>query len=338
MTFVHNFGCFVLGALFLAAPLPAQTVPDGGEKGELAASPAATDAAARPARSTYTLGAGDQVSITAMNVDEIPKEPVRISNEGFLSIPLVGRVKAAGLTLPQLEAEVAGRLKSYLKDPEVSLNLVEMRSQPVSVLGAVNKPGVYQLQGRKTLFEMISMSEGLRSDAGYTITITRSLDWGPLPLPDARVDEAKRVSVGHVQVKSVMEAKNPEENIAIQPNDVITVPKGELVYVVGEVKKPGGFVLNEHESMSVLQALALAEGTLNTAAISNAKVLRSTDGPGPRQEVAVNLKLIMAGKTKDVPLRSEDILFIPNSATRSAFLRSLETGINVGTGIAIWRR
>jgi polysaccharide export outer membrane protein len=185
---------------------------------------------------------------------------------------------------------------------------------------------------------MISMSEGLRTDAGYAIAITRSLDWGPLPLPDTAVDKEKRVSVGHVSVKSVMEAKNPDENILIQPNDVISVPKGELVYVVGEVKKPGGFVLNEHESMSVLQALALAEGTLNTAAVSNAKVLRATEGPGPRDEVPVNLKQIMLGKAKDVPLRSEDILFIPNSTARSAFLKTLETGINVGTGIAIWRR
>jgi polysaccharide export outer membrane protein len=332
MTLVHSLGVLILSAALLTGQTALQPAPDNAEK------EAQAPKLAQQVRNTYTLGAGDQITITAINAEEIPKEPVRISNEGFLSLPLVGRVKAAGLTLPQLEAEIVSRLKSYLKEPEVSLNLVEMRSQPVSVLGAVNKPGVYQLQGRKTLFEMISMSEGLRTDAGYVITITRSLDWGPLPLPDTTVDKVKRMSVGHVSVKSVMEAKNPDENILVQPDDVITVPKGELVYVVGEVKKPGGFVLNEHESMSVLQAVALAEGTLNTAAVANAKVLRSTEGPGPRQEVAVNLKQIMAGKAKDVPLRSEDILFIPNSAARSAFLRTLETGINVGTGIAIWRR
>jgi polysaccharide export outer membrane protein len=143
MTLVHPIGVLVLGASILAGQVPSQSTQADPAKVEPSPS------SASQVRNTYTLGPGDQVSITAVNAEEIPKEPVRISNEGFLSLPLVGRVKAAGLTLPQLETEVVSRLKSYLKDPEVSLNLVEMRSQPVSVLGAVNKPGSSSFRAAK---------------------------------------------------------------------------------------------------------------------------------------------------------------------------------------------
>ena len=117
----------------------------------------------------------------------------------------------------------------------------EFRSQPVSILGAVNRPGVHQLQGRKTLFEVLSMAEGLCNDAGNKILIARQAVWGEIPLPQASPDESGKFSVAQVLASSIMAGKKPAENIQIMPNDVITVPRADLVYVVGSVRRAGGF-------------------------------------------------------------------------------------------------
>ena len=195
------------------------------------------------AKSTYLLGSGDQISVRVIDVEEFGTAPYRIDSRGMLMLPLVGRLQAAGLTIDQFEKTISDKLKKYVREPEVVINVLETRSQPVSILGAVRNPGVHQLQGSKTLFEVISLAGGLAQDAGYNIKITRRKEWGKLPLPNAHDDASGNFSVGEVNVKDVMNAERPDENVAIKPNDVISVPKGEIVYVVGSVKKSGGFVL-----------------------------------------------------------------------------------------------
>lgn len=291
-----------------------------------------------PLRSTYVLGPDDQITIWALDAEEIANKPVLIGTGGYIHLPMVGRLRAAGLTVEQLEAELAARLKTYIKQPQVAVSITEFRSQPVSVIGSVTRPGVHQLQGRKTLVEILSLAEGLRPDAGHSVKITRRLEWGRIPLPTAADDPTGQFSVATVNLKAVMEAKNPEENILIRPNDVISVPRAEMVYVIGEVRRSGGFILQERETMSVLQALSLAEGLGRTAAPQSAKILRPASGASRRTEIPVDLKKIFAGKSADVPLRPDDILFVPNNAAKSAVLRSVEAAIQVGTGVAIYRR
>jgi len=289
-------------------------------------------------RSAYVLGPEDQISVWALDVEEIQQKVIPIGASGYVNIPLAGRLRAAGLTPEQLEAEIAGRLKTYVKDPQVTVSITEFRSQPVSVIGAVNKPGVHQLRGRKTLVEILSLAEGLRGDAGHSIKISRQLVWGRIPLAGAADDPSRQFSVAQVNVKAVMEARAPEENILIRPNDVISVPRAELVYVIGEVRKSGGFVLQEREHMSVLQALSMAEGLNRTAAPQNAKILRPAAGAARRTEVPVDVREILAGKAADVSLEPEDILFVPNNVAKSAALRGVEAAIQLGTGVVIWRR
>jgi polysaccharide export outer membrane protein len=134
-----------------------------------------------------------------------------------------------------------------------------------------------------------------------------------------------------------MEARNPKENIELKPNDVILVPKANMVYVVGSVRKPGGFVLSEKETLSVLQAVSLAEGLERTAAPRKAVILRSASGNGPGAEVPIDVSKILSGKAKDMPLQANDILFVPNSAAKSIALRGAEAIIQAGTGRAIYR-
>jgi polysaccharide export outer membrane protein len=135
-----------------------------------------------------------------------------------------------------------------------------------------------------------------------------------------------------------MEARAPQNNIVIQPTDVIAVEKAPVVYVIGAVKKSGGFVLNAQEKVSVLQALAMAEGLDKASAPDRAKVLRRSNDPDSRQEFLVNLKKILEGKNEDMAMRADDILFIPASAAKNAAMRGLEVGIQIGTGVMIFRR
>jgi polysaccharide export outer membrane protein len=287
----------------------------------------------------YLLGPGDEIVIWARDAEEITQGPIKIENDGAISVPLAGRLPAAGLTIHQLEAAIVNRLKTQIIQPQVTINITNSRSQPVSVLGAVNKSGVVQLQGQKSLVEMLSLAGGVRPDAGYTVKITRRIDrWGRLPLGSAKDDSTGQFSIATVNLKAIMEAHNPEENIQIRPDDVISVPRAEMVYVVGEVKKAGGIVLKEHESISVLQALSLAEGLERTASAKNSKILRSRPGGTERLQIAVNLPRILSGKGEDIRLNANDILFVPNNAAKSVMARTLESAIEMGTNRILWRR
>ncbi len=286
----------------------------------------------------YVLGADDQISLIVADLEEISNKPFRIDMHGDVNVPLIGRVHAGGLTADQLEGEIAKRLRQFVKNPNVVVNIAGFSSQPVSVLGAVTTPGVHQIQGRKTLFEVLSSAGGLRPDAGNTIKITRDLRWGSIPLPDTRMDATKRFTTASLDIKSVMNASNPAANIEVRPDDVISVPKGEVVYCVGFVHKPGGFTLGENETLSTLQVLSLAEGLAPTAASDKAKILRAVAGSSKRTEIDVNLKLLMAGKAEDVPLKAQDILFVPNSAAKSATARTIEAAIQMATGMAVYGR
>ncbi len=213
-----------------------------------------------------------------------------------------------------------------------------MRSQPVSVLGEVRQPGVFQLQGRKTLAEMISQAGGLLPEAGYVVKITRRAQWGAVPVLGAKQDPSGQFSIAEVSLSSMLDAHSPGENILICPQDVIFVPRATLVYVMGEVRKPGGFALHDRNGISVLKALSLSEGLLNTASLKSARILRDQPGAqGGRREIPLNLKMILAGKAEDPILAPDDILFVPNNAPKSALLRGLEAAIQTGSGVAIWR-
>jgi polysaccharide export outer membrane protein len=289
-----------------------------------------------PSPDTYTLGPGDQIIVRVLDLEEIDNKPVPIDLKGSINLPVAGRIQASGLTTERLEAAIAERLKKVLVKPDVSVYLAEMRSQPVSLLGQVQTPGVHQLQGQKNLFEVLSLAGGLRQEAGPVINITRRLEWGPIPLPSASNDSTGRFSVASIDVKSVMNASNPAENILIMPNDVISVPKADTIYVIGAVKKPGAYVLGEHHTLSALQVLALAEGTDKTAATQDAKIMRVLPDSNDRAEIPVDLRNILSGKTPDIPLTADDILFVPTSKVKAVGYRALEALVQAGT-FAVYR-
>ncbi len=287
--------------------------------------------------SGYILGPGDQIAIHVVSFEEIGDKPISIDLSGSIHLPMIGRIPVSGLTIEQVGSEIAKRLATYVKNPDVSVTITEFRSQPVSVVGAVKNPGVQQVQGRKTLLEMLSLAGGLdTATAGSTLKIIRRLEWGPIPLPNASNDPTNQFSVAQVDIKSLLEASKPQENIPVQPYDVISVPRGETVYVIGQVLKPGGFVLNDAEQVTVLQALSMAGGADKMAQPQHARLLRRVPGAASRTEIPVNLNEILDGKTADVRMQGEDILFVPNSLPKRAAVRAIETVIQMG-GLAILR-
>lgn len=285
----------------------------------------------------YVLGPNDQFSLVVDQLqDDFTDKTFRIDGQGDVTIPLIGRAHAGGLTASEFEDVLKARFSTILKVPDIVVTVTEFASQPVSVQGAVNTPGVHQLSGRKTLFEMLALSEGLRPDAGTTITLTRDMKWGAIPLPDASANPTGEFSVATVRVKNVMNATR--ENVIMMPGDTVFVPKADIVYAVGSVGKPGGFPIGENETLSALQVVSLSEGLLKTAAADKAMILRIAPGGGPRKEIPINLKLLMAGKGADISLRPDDILFVPNSGGKTIAYRSLEAVVTAATGMAIYGR
>lgn len=287
----------------------------------------------------YTLGPGDLLSIHVVEAEVSFGDPLRISTSGAVHAPMAGRVPAAGLTASDLEASLTERLKAYIHDPHVTVNVIEYRSRPVTVIGAVENPGVQVLSGDQSLLEVLSRAGGLRPEAGPAIQITRHLAWGPLPLLNARPDSSGAYSTAEVNVSDLLAGSGAAKNLRIRPQDIVSVPRAEMIYVVGAVRQASGFVLEQRNSLSVLEALSLAGGLGPKAAPRQAVILRRGDeGNGQRIEVAVNLKSILAGEDPDLALGGNDVLYVPHSGAKIAAEKAVNAAITIGTGLLIWRR
>jgi polysaccharide export outer membrane protein len=294
----------------------------------------------------YRVGPEDLLEVSVFDAVELNRS-TRVAAGGEISLPLLGTVRAAGLTPRELETVIEELLRrSFMKDPHVSVFVREMQSHPVSVFGAVRKPGVFQIRGAKTLVEMLSMAEGLAEDAGDTILVVHrasSTEGGPgteamtSASGNDPVDLAPGSSSQEINLKGLLESGDPRLNVLVYPGDVVKVTRAGIVYVVGEVHKPGGFELKSNENISVIQAVALAEGLTRTSAKSQARIIRTDEATGTRTEIPLNLDAILAGKIADPPLKPKDILFVPNSAGRSALYRGLEAALSAGAGIAVYR-
>ena len=286
----------------------------------------------------YVLGPSDQIVVHAVDVEEIDDKPIPVDTGGYIRLPLAGRIRVSGLTVAQAEAEITNRLKIYLLHPDISVSVADLRSQPVSVIGAVKNAGVVQIQGKKTLLEVLSLAGGLDSTAGSTLFITRRRAWQRIPLPSAVDDETGQFSVAQINLESLLHAKYPAGNIPIKPYDVVSVPRADTVYVIGEVQKAGSFLLNDRKDITVLQALSMAGGLNQMAQPRDAKILRRVPGAVSQSEIPVDLRKVLSGKVSDVRMQAEDILFVPNNVSKRAAVRGLEAAIQMGTGVVIWHR
>jgi len=267
------------------------------------------------------LGPGDLIELKVFGAPEL-SGTLRVSGEGEITVPLVGAAKVAGLTAEQAQKDVEQRLISggFLRDPHVNILVKEFASRGVSVLGEVTKPGIYPLLGSPRLFDALSAAGGTTSRAGKKISIVHR----------------DHPSAGNVILLSADPKQALAQNVFLTPGDTVMVSRVGIVYVSGDVKTPGGYVMNNDDNLTVLQALPLAQGLNPTASTKNVRIIRRRDGK--LVEIPIELKQIMAAKAPDIALENEDVLFVPNSASKSAARKSLESIVQVATGLAIYRR
>jgi len=267
-------------------------------------------------RPNYVLGANDQILVRAPEAEEINEKPFRIDADGNVNMPLVGRVHAAGMTVQELEADLIRRLREYIREPQVIVSVVQFRSEPVFFVGAFRSPGIYPLQGRRTLVEMLTAVGGLQPNAARHVKVTRRAEYGAIPLPNAVEDSEKKISTVEISMGSLRENVNPAEDILLQPYDVISVERAEMIYVNGEVGRVGAFELGERDSISVGQVLTMAGGFTRDAKRTKVRILRPILNTNRRAEIEVDVQRVFEGKDLDVPLLPNDILYVPRSYTR----------------------
>ena len=318
------------GALEAAESLPQAQTPSVTPAGAESSGPQAFGASVERLRPNYVLGPGDQILIRAFEAEEISERPFRIDGDGYLNLPMVGKVKAGGLTVEQLENTLIELLRKYIRQPQVTVTVVQFRSEPVFFVGAFKAPGIYPLQGRRTLVEMLSAIGGLQPNASRRIKVTRRKEFGPIPLPNAVESNDGKVTTVTISMGSLRENVNPAEDIVLQPFDVISVERAEMVYVNGEVGRIGAFELGERDSVSVVQLLTMAGGLSRDANPTKARVLRPVLNTSRRAEIPLNVKRIFEGKDSDFPLLPNDLLYIPKA---SSWKRNLGRGMLIAMPI-----
>jgi polysaccharide biosynthesis/export protein len=272
-----------------------------------------SDVASDKLRPTYVLGPADQLTIHAFEVEEIGDKPFRIDSEGDINLPVLGKVHPGGLTVEQFEAALTQRLKVIVKDPQVLVNVVQFRSEPVFFSGALKAPGVYALQGRRTLVEMLASIGGTSPNASHKIKVARQMEFGRIPLDNAVVQPDGKVSTVEISMETLTGNISPPEDIVLQPYDRISVERSELVYANGEFNKVGGIELGERDSISITQLISMAGGLTKDALPEKAHILRPVLNTSRRAEIPVDLQKIFSGKNADLPLLPNDVLYVPRS-------------------------
>jgi polysaccharide export outer membrane protein len=323
---LHYIKCFTFilasnwlaGAYMSAQQPPAgqtQSPPDTSQNPNQAAPP--KELPPDSIRPNYVLGPSDQILIRS-NAEEINEKPFRIDADGNLNLPLVGKIHASGMSQNELESELVRRLKEYYSNPSVIINIVQFRSAPVFFVGAFAKPGIYPLQGKHTLVEMLVSIGGLQPNASRHIKVTRRAEYDVIPLPGAISDPEKKISTVEISMGSLRENVNPAEDIILQPYDVISVERAEQVYINGEVAKTGAIELGERDSISLLQAITQAGGLSRDAKRAKVRILRPILNSTRRAEIEIDVNDIYAGKANDFPLLPNDVLYVPRSYKRVA--------------------
>lgn len=305
-----------------AQPLAAQpasqavvSASGAGSGAQAKASDTTKDAADRSG--TVKLGPGDLIELSVYNVPELATK-ARVSNAGDVYLPLIDYVHVGGLSQEEAQAVIEKRLEDggFVRSPHVTIFVDEATSQGVTVLGEVGKPGIYADPADRKLYEVISEAGGFTPAASRKIAVIRRNQTEPI-----RIDLPRNL------------ADDLSGNIDVLPGDTITIPRAPIIYVVGDVGRPSGLLV-DNGTLTVLQALALAGGTNRTAKMGGARIIRKT--PAGMTETTLQLKKMLEAKAPDVTLQADDILFIPVSAGRVMAGRSFEAAMSLATAVTIY--
>jgi polysaccharide export outer membrane protein len=223
--------------------------------------------------------------------------------------------------------------------PQVSVFVKEQNSQPVSLVGAVQKPMVYQIIRPTTLLELLANAGGISDEAGSVVIITRQTGAAKADATAAANESMPESQTITIRLQDLLESGNPAFNIAVYGGDVVSVPRAGIVYVAGAgINQPGGYVLQSHgEQITVLKAVALAHGLTGYAKADQAVIMRNNPETGQKDMIPVHIKQIENQKTEDVAMKSNDILYVPDNVGLKVLAKGAEAGVAIGTGLAIYR-
>jgi polysaccharide export outer membrane protein len=300
----------------------------------------------------YVISSGDLLSIEVFDVPELSRD-VRVSESGFVAIPLVPvKVQAGGLTPFQFQDKLSELLQvnGLVTHPQVTVTIKEQHSEPITVIGAVRNPLTIQAVHQMTLLQVLSQAGGISDDAGSKVLVTRKPRpsepdnaSGETPLAEKSKTQLANIPPGAenttiVDLNQLLDSGDPKYNVPLFGGDVVTVPRAGVVYAVGAVQHPGGFVMqSDRQRLTVLKVLSLAGGLTGTAKGGNAVILRQPPGSEEREQLPIDVKKILTLKREDVTLRQNDILYVPDSTGKHALRRSAEIAIAIATGAAIIR-
>jgi polysaccharide biosynthesis/export protein len=311
-----------------------------------------------PKKGDYVLDSGDLLGLEVFDVPELTRD-VRVSETGLISLPLLPvKLRAAGLTAFQLQDKLAEMLMAngLVSNPQVTVTVKEQHGQPITVMGAVRTPMVIQAVRQMSLVEVLTRAGGIADDAAGHILVTHAL---PVvaEVPDAAdaqapstEESAEPVATAtpnppalddqlttRVSLTDLLESGDPKFNIVLRGGDVVSVPRAGVVYAVGAVQHPGGFVMaSDRQQLTVLKVLALSGGLTSTAKQKSAVIIRQS-AESTRQEVPVNLERILAFKAEDPLLLQSDILFVPNSGGKQVAGRIAQSALGLASGVALIR-
>lgn len=310
----------LVGALLATPAAHAQTTPDGQQK-----------SANSPASEDYKIGSGDVLLVSVADAPEFGGK-LRVTDSGVIEIPGVpGQIRAEDQSASELAHAIRDALVAakQLREPRVSVYVEEFHGRTVTVLGAVAKPAVYPIAKRTNVLEALSLAGGTLPNSGNTVTIVRG----------AASAEAMGTPVGSVQtlrLNDLVSGKDAATVPELRNGDMISVSAAEVIYVVGSVTKPGGYTIADPSSgVSVVQAVALAEG-LKSVASRHGLIIRQSTSDRLRLEIPVDLGQMMAGKSTDVQLAPNDILYVPASGTRQTLKALGDVAMAAANGVAIY--
>lgn len=278
------------------------------------------------------IGSDDLLNITVYGVPALSRR-TRVSSDGDINLPMLHRpIRAEGLSPNQLEPVIASAFvkSEILVDPVITVTVVEYRSRPITVSGAVKQPLTFQAAGRTTLLDAIGKANGLSDEAGPEILVTTP----------GKPGSGETGKTTHIPVQELIEGKKPELNLMLSGGEEVRVPEIGRFFVLGNVKKPGEFPIDKASETSVLKALALSEG-LSSFASREAYIYRDEGSAAKRVEIAVALQKILDRKSPDVALEANDILYIPDDKHRRMTAETIDRivtfGAGTASGVLIWR-
>jgi polysaccharide biosynthesis/export protein len=296
-------------ALFLLLLTGFLTSPLSAQKEQVEAS--------HQAPPNITIGPGDLLNVVVFDTPELTTS-VRVNQDGEIDMPVLGLLKVSGLNASEASTKMENELRTrqLILDPHVTIFVTEYASQGATIMGEVRSPGVYPTLGTRRLLDMLSLAGGIQSTAGKVVSIVHRND------PQHPVTVAMQSNPANLYA---------QENPIILPGDTIVVAKAGVVYVIGDVLKPGGFLVDNNTPISVMQSLSLAGGWDKTAALSKTKLIRKT--PEGREEVDLDLKHVAYGSQADLPVKDGDILFVPSSIAKTMTYRGIEASITITSSL-----